>query len=114
MSKAESTYDRKIIIRVHIKGQQKLHLNETNNTEERRRCSLNNYARQPGILRIMGPTKPRKMKNMTHVIMLEETQHLKLPVSPLRRRKTLKNVGHLLQSDPLSISRICHRPVHCT
>lgn len=47
---------------------------------------------------------------MTYVIMFEKTQHLQFPVSPFRRRKTLKNVRHLLQSDPLSISRICHRP----
>lgn len=42
--------------------------------------------------------------------MFEKTQHLQFPVSPFRRRETLKNVRHLLQSDPLSIPRICHRP----
>lgn len=53
--------------------------------------------------------KPRT-KNKTYVVMFEKTQHLQFPVSPFRRRETLKNVRHLLQSDPLSIPRICHRP----
>ena len=51
-----------------------------------------------------------RTKKKAYVIMFEKTQHLQFPVSPFRRRQTLKNVRHLLQSDPLSIPRICHRP----
>lgn len=56
------------------------------------------------------PAFETKTKNMTYVIMFEKTQHLQFPVSPFRGREALKNVRHLLQSDPLSIPRICHRP----
>lgn len=56
------------------------------------------------------PAFETKTKNKTYVIMFEKTQHLQFPVSPFRGREALKNVRHLLQSDPLSIPRICHRP----
>lgn len=56
------------------------------------------------------PAFETKTKNKTYVIMFEKTQHLQFPVSSFRGREALKNVRHLLQSDPLSIPRICHRP----
>ena len=75
---------------------------------------LNNYVLRSNInsafLCNTGILNPELTKSKTYVVMCEETQHLKFPVGSFRWSETLKNVRHLLQSDPLSISWIRHRP----
>ena len=44
----------------------------------------------------------------THIIVIEEKEHLEFSVDSLARDEVLEDVGHLLKSHPLAISGIRH------
>jgi len=46
----------------------------------------------------------------THVLVLEEAQHLQLPEHPLTRNQVLEDIGHLLEGHLLTVPRVRHRP----
>lgn len=71
---------------------------------------MHQFSHHVDFFKVVDVWRLQYVQSREHVFMFEEAQHLQFPEYPLARNKVLEDIGHLFQSDSLSISGICYRP----
>lgn len=54
----------------------------------------------------------KDVKSRKNILMFEVTEHLDFSIDPFAGDQVEEDIGHLLECNSFSISRICHGPVN--